>query len=115
MNFPESKSLTREEWKVLSQEEKWVYRVSPMNLEEKREIYTRKFPAIISKRMADQVDGSRVHFKQHEVHLLSHFCDYWDSKEGPDFWDDIILLYYEYAPIYHQQILDIFHKHQIKP
>lgn len=90
-----------------------------MTLEEKKQIYLDRFPAIIGKRMAEQFDG-KFKFKFDEFEnskaVLIHVFNFWDStEEDYFFWQDIADLYRDNETIEHQQILDIFHKHGIKP
>ena len=87
-----------------------------MNLEEKKQIYLDRFPAIIGKRMADQYSGY-INIKREDslVNLIGNFHDWYNTKEQAKFWYDVMNLYAKNKTIEHQQILDIFHKHDIKP
>jgi len=89
-----------------------------MTLEEKKQIYLNKFPAIIGKRMADQLEIRKSMEWNSKFYLsdLVVYFNYWSqTNEKYGFWEDIHFLYCGGNEIYHQQILDIFHKHNIKP
>lgn len=87
-----------------------------MSLEEKKQIYLDRFPAIIGKRMAEQfVSGSTNLSQLSTSDLIGYFNTWEDTNEGFKFWNDIHLLYFNNSEIAHQQLLDIFHKHNIKP
>ena len=94
-----------------------------MTLEEKKQIYLDRFPAIIGRRMAEQFN--EVYFNESAdfdinmeiclVSLILSFNAWRESKEEGNFWINILHLYIDNETIEHQQILDIFHKHGIKP
>lgn len=86
-----------------------------MNLDEKKQIYLDRFPAIIGNRMADQCSIGKVDKREVLDHLIDNFTIWKETNEGDDFWYDISMLYFSNSVIEHQQILDIFHKHNIKP
>ena len=87
-----------------------------MNLEEKKQIYLDRFPAIIGKRMAEQLMESEFDNKDDALRVLISFFNTWsETNEKERFWKDIHKIYCKNETIEHQQILDIFHKHNIKP
>lgn len=87
-----------------------------MTLEEKKQVYLDKFHAIISKRMADQFDPDFYVDMNYNLPDLISVFRYWDhTEEDRYFWGEIYWLYFYKTEIEHQQLLDIFHKHNIKP
>lgn len=86
-----------------------------MTLNEKKSIYLNRFPAIIGKRMSEQCDSIQVDKSGILDYLIDNFTMWYKTNEGYDFWYDISMLYFSNSIIEHQQILDIFHKHNIKP
>lgn len=90
-----------------------------MTLEEKKQIYLDRFPAIISKRLVPQIDYVGKYFDRYNLSKLSILLiqskNWEQTNEGHEFWSDIERLYFNSQEIDHQQILDIFHKHNIKP
>ena len=87
-----------------------------MTLEEKKQIYLDRFPAIIGRRMAEQFSEGESNMATFTLdRLVAYFEDWCKTNEKEDFWCDICNLYSNDETIEHQQILDIFHKHNIKP
>jgi len=92
-----------------------------MTLEEKKQIYLDRFPAIIGKRMSDQFDESYFDSNYflsdgfEPCYLITDFQDWELTNENFKFWSDIFDLYDVKEIIEHQQILEIFNKHNIKP
>jgi len=87
-----------------------------MTTEEKKQIYLDRFPTIIGRRMSEQFQDDEFSILGYSLTNLISFFNCWsETQEGPEFWYDIHRLYYNNETIEHQQILDIFHKHGIKP
>jgi|GEM_PF-4127254 len=87
-----------------------------MTLEEKKQIYLDRFPAIIGRRMADQLNIGETSIVDFSIDRLFLCFETWsETNEKEDFWLDMSNLYLANETIEHQQILDIFHKHGIKP
>ena len=90
-----------------------------MTLSEKKQIYLDRFPSIIGRRMSEQISENTqliwaVNLKDPSA-LITCF-NYWrNTNEGYNFWSDFDVLYENNETVEHQQILDIFHKHSIKP
>lgn len=97
-----------------------------MTLSEKKQIYLDRFPSIIARRMVDQFDevffdgtitlgGNKKTYNDFALaRLLLHFAKWEKTNEKHQFWSIVFELYHN-ETIEHQQILDIFHKHGIKP
>ena len=87
-----------------------------MSADEKKQIYLDRFPANIGRRMADQFDEGVIDIiNLSPDKLISYFTSWSKTNEKEDFWYDIYYLYLTNETIEHQQILDIFHKHNIEP
>ena len=86
-----------------------------MNSDGKAQIYRDKFPAIISERLATQVDVRyRVGWDYSRFNLIIFAFDWADSKEGSKFWSDIRKLYGRYDNATDDQIAQIFRAHNIE-
>lgn len=86
-----------------------------MNIEEKKQIYLDRFPAIIGKRMADQCDNDSVNKTAQLDELIYNFGSWESTNEKGLFWKDIHYIYTTSSIINHRQILDIFHFYNINP
>jgi hypothetical protein len=98
-----------------------------MTIEEKKLIYLNRFPAIISRRLMEQLNYHYIkdylsllrpskNFNELDCASLIICFNSWSfTIEKHSFWIDIFDLYCSNEDIYHQQLLDIFHKHGIKP
>ena len=86
-----------------------------MRADEKKQIYLDRFPAIIGRRMAEQCDTKGFWMEVSLPRLIVMLGTWRLTNEGERFWFDMYHLYKLNETIEHQQILDIFHKHGIKP